>query len=139
MVFQLRDNKIFAIIVLSQNPRKWTKKRERICIDISSVNTNSFGKNTFWLLIQDEFTEYIWSEFITKKSQLPQVMLHWIYKTQKEANVKIKIIRLGNSGENSAFKKLIDRTEKLKIKFEFTTRGTRTEWENWDDIWNPLW
>jgi hypothetical protein len=74
-----------------------TKKGETISIDISSVNTNIFGKNTFWLLIQDEFTGHIWSKFITKKSQLPQVMLHWIYKTQKEANVKIKTIRLDNS------------------------------------------
>jgi 23S rRNA A1618 N6-methylase RlmF len=69
-----------------------TEKGERISIDISSVNTNSFGKNKFWLLIQDEFTGHIWSEFIMKKSQLPQVMLHWIYKTQKEANVKIMTI-----------------------------------------------
>jgi hypothetical protein len=54
-------------------------------------------------------------------------MLHWVYKTQKEANVKIKTIRLDNSGENTAFKKLIDRTNNLKIKIEFTAPGTPDE------------
>jgi hypothetical protein len=47
-----------------------TEKGERISIDILSVITSSFGKNKFWLLIQDECTGHIWSEFITKKSQL---------------------------------------------------------------------
>jgi transposase InsO family protein len=51
-------------------------------------------------------------------------MLHWIYKTQKEANFKIQTIRLDNSGENTALKKLIDGTENQKIKFEFTAPGT---------------
>jgi hypothetical protein len=101
-----------------------TKKGERISIDISSVNMNSFGKSNFWLLIQDEFTGHIWSEFITEKSQLPQVMLHWIYNTQKEANFKIKTIRLDNSVENTACMKLIDQTDGLKIRFKFTALGT---------------
>jgi hypothetical protein len=137
---------MFVKIVLSRNRRKRTfpklpcslatEKGERVSIDISSVNTNSFGKNRFWLLIQDEFTGYIWSEFITKKSQLPQVILHWIYKTQKEANVKNKTIRLDNSGENTALKKLIDRTDNSKIKFEFTAPCTT---EPNGKISDPLW
>jgi hypothetical protein len=45
-----------------------TEKVARITIDILSVNKNSFGKNRFWLLIQDEFTGHILSEFITKKA-----------------------------------------------------------------------
>jgi hypothetical protein len=46
----------------------------RIHIDISSVQNTSYGGANFWHLIQDEFTSYLWSNFIKVKSDLPDTM-----------------------------------------------------------------
>jgi hypothetical protein len=37
---------------------------ERINIDISSVAATSFGGAKYWLLIQDDYTDFIWSYFL---------------------------------------------------------------------------
>ena len=34
---------------------------ERINIDISSVSTTSFGGSKYWLFIQDDYTDFLWS------------------------------------------------------------------------------
>jgi hypothetical protein len=43
----------------------------RINIDISSVLNSSYGGANFWLLIQDDFTNYLWSYFLKAESNLP--------------------------------------------------------------------
>jgi hypothetical protein len=48
----------------------------RINIDISSVQNTSYGGANFWLLIQDDFTSYLWSYFIKAKSDLPDTMFN---------------------------------------------------------------
>ena len=45
------------------NDSKATEKGERISINISSINHISFGGAKYWLMIQDEYTGYIWSMF----------------------------------------------------------------------------
>jgi hypothetical protein len=42
---------------------------ERIFVDISSINQVSYGGAKFWLLVQDEYTDYLWSFFLSTKSE----------------------------------------------------------------------
>jgi len=96
----------------------------KINIDISSVLNPSYGGANFWLLIQDDFTGYLWSYFLKHKSDLPSTMIDWLYQVKKELKLAIKVIRLDNSGENMAFHKLIQFKPEFHIKFEFTAPGT---------------
>jgi hypothetical protein len=73
----------------------------------------------FWLLIQENFTSYLWSYFIKAKSDLPDTMLDWLKLVQKEINLNGKSIRLDNSGENKSFHQMIIKSE-FNIKFEFS-------------------
>jgi hypothetical protein len=57
-----------------------TTKGERISVDISSIYKVSYGGETFWLLIQDEFTNYICSFFLSAKSELSHTVLQWNMK-----------------------------------------------------------
>ena len=43
---------------------KSKKPGERLCLDISSVNSTSRNINKFWLLIVDDATDYCWSYFL---------------------------------------------------------------------------
>jgi hypothetical protein len=61
-------------------------------------NTSEVG-DKFYLLVQDDFTGYLWSYFIKAKSDLPDTMLDWLKLVQK----KIKNI----SGETNLFIKLL--------------------------------
>ena len=78
----------------------------RINIDISGVQNSSYGGATYWLLIQDDFSGYLWSMFLSKKSGTPSAMLNWLKDTSKI--FKTKTICLDNSGENKAFHDLIN-------------------------------
>ena len=44
-----------------------TEVGEKISLDISSVRTVSYGGAKFWLLLQDHYTDYLWSFFINSK------------------------------------------------------------------------
>ena len=101
-----------------------TEIGQRISIDISSVMVTSFGQNKYWLLIQDEFSDHVWSYFLKAKSELPDTVLKWIYSFHKNTKYTIKSFRLDNAGENKAFKNLIDTIPDLNIKFEFTAPNT---------------
>jgi hypothetical protein len=101
-----------------------TTKGERISVDISSINKVSYGGAKFWLLIQDEFTNYIWSFFLSAKSELSHTVIQWIKTFQKEHEVKIKNIRLDNAGENNTLQKEVQQDKELNIIFEFTAPYT---------------
>jgi hypothetical protein len=90
---------------------------------ILSVQNTSNGGPTFWLLIQDDFTGYLWSYFIKAKSDLPETMLDWLKLVQKEINLNVKSMRLDNSYENKFFHQMIIKSA-FNIKFEFTAPGT---------------
>ena len=49
---------------------KATSKLFRIAIDITGVAHLSFGGAKYWLMIQDEYTGFIWSFFLKQKSEL---------------------------------------------------------------------
>jgi hypothetical protein len=99
-------------------------KGERIFIDIASVQSVSMGGAKFWLLIQDEYTDYVWSRFLSQKSDVSNVMITWLKEIKKEANVEVKIIRCDNSGENRKLMENLLSEKDLNIKFEFTAPYT---------------
>ena len=49
---------------------KATKIGERLFIDISSVNIESYGGSRYWALIVDDFSNFKWCVFMKKKSML---------------------------------------------------------------------
>jgi hypothetical protein len=94
---------------------------KRLLIDISSVKSESRGGSKFWLLVEDEATNFNWSRFLKKKSDLAQEMI----KLVKEINIKkkVKYIRCDNAGEHRTFEsEAID--EQLGLTFEYTAPGT---------------
>jgi hypothetical protein len=72
----------------------------RINIEISSVQNTSYGGANVWLLIQDDFTGFLWSYLIKAKSDLPDTMIDWLKLVQEEFKLNVKRIRFDNSGEN---------------------------------------
>jgi hypothetical protein len=49
-----------------------TEKGDRINMDVSSALVTSFGGAKFWLLLQDDYTGYLWNTFLKYKSELPE-------------------------------------------------------------------
>jgi hypothetical protein len=84
-----------------------------INIDTSSVQNTSYGGAEFWLLIQDNFTGYLWSYFIKAESDLPDTIIYWLKLVQKEIKLNVKSICLDNSGENRFFHQLIIKISSL--------------------------
>ena len=61
--------------VSKERVQRSEKPGERLMIDISSVKKRSAGGNKFWLGILDDATDYMWSKFLKKKSELSAVMI----------------------------------------------------------------
>jgi hypothetical protein len=96
--YALSKSKKLKILKLTLNHA--TLKGQRLALDISYPNYTSFGGSKYWLLIQDEFTGYIWSLFLKDKSDLPDTMLSWFHQFQKDNSLTVQYIRCDNSGEN---------------------------------------
>ena len=103
---------------------KSTVKGERINIDISSVNGVSYGGSKYWLLLQDDFTGYLWTTFLKHKSELSDYVIKWVQLLHKETGVTIKSFRLDDGGENTKLREMVRQHPTLNIKFEFTASGT---------------
>jgi hypothetical protein len=71
-------------------------------------------------LIQDEYTNHIWSYFLSAKSELPSTAISWIHAFQKEHAVEVRFLRCDNSGENNRLQQELAADTKLYIEFEFT-------------------
>jgi hypothetical protein len=65
-------SKIRVVNFGHNNNYQATSKGERISIDISSTNQVSYVGSKLWLLTQDEYTSYIWSFFLSAKSELAE-------------------------------------------------------------------
>jgi transposase InsO family protein len=94
----------------------------RINIDISSVQTQSYRGANFWLLIQDDFTGYLWSYFIKAKSDIPDSFFDWLQLVKKGFSLDVKRLILENSGEYKFHQKV--QKSNYNIKFEFAAPGT---------------
>jgi hypothetical protein len=96
-----------------------SKFGERIAIDISSVKFVSYGGAKFWLLIQDEYTGYLWSFYLSAKSELPDTVISLIKTVQQEHNTTIMNIRRDNAGENLKLQVYANTEPDININFEF--------------------
>jgi hypothetical protein len=65
--------------------------KDLLLADLSWVNHQGFGGSQYWLLIQDEFTQYEWSFFLKSKSHLPDYLIPWLIQLQKDQHLKIHI------------------------------------------------
>jgi hypothetical protein len=97
-----------------------TLKGQRLALDISYPNYTSSGGSKYELLIQDEFTGYVWSLFLKAKSDLPDTMISWLHQFQKDNSLTVQYIRCNNSGENVRFQRLDQEDKTLKTRFELT-------------------
>ena len=101
---------------------KSTTAGERLYFDISSVKSKSKGTSRFWLLVVDEATDYCWSFFLKKKSELSKKMID-LLKQLFTLGYKVKALRCDNAGENVTLQsKCVNNG--LNISFEFTAPGT---------------
>jgi hypothetical protein len=90
---------------MTQENSKSTIAGERLFIDISSINSVSFGGSKFWLLILDDATDFTWSFFLKKKSETSLKVIELIKELKAKNNKVVKYIRLDNSGENKDLEK----------------------------------
>jgi hypothetical protein len=74
---------------------------EWLCMDISSVKKESFGRATFWLLVIDEATDCSWSFFITKKSMTQDKINELVGFINGMGDRKVTFRRCDNAGENT--------------------------------------
>jgi hypothetical protein len=88
------------------------------------MKTASFGGARYWLLIQDERTDHIWSIFLRNKSETADKMLEWLQMIKNTMDINVQIIRCDNAGENRKLQEVIKVDPDLKIKFEFTAPNT---------------
>jgi hypothetical protein len=104
------------------------KPGERLYMDIRSIASISFGGSKFWLLVVDDYSDYYWSLFLQRKSQLAERAFALIMKIKVESEDKINVqkivqrLRCDNAGENLNLQKLFEK-EGYKIKFELTPPG----------------
>jgi hypothetical protein len=95
-------------------------KGQRLALDISYPTYTSFGGSKYWLLIQDEFTDYIWSIFLKAKSDLPDIMILWLLRTQQTNSLTVKFIRCDNLGEYVQLQLLVQADKTITIRFDLT-------------------
>ena len=83
---------------------KATKIGEQLFIDISSVNIESYGGSQYCAIIVDDYLNYKWCVFMTKKSELKFKILP-IIKALNLRKQYVHKIRCDNAGENLKLKK----------------------------------
>ena len=104
-----------------QVPRE-TIVGQKLMMDIASVKAKSSGGNKFWLQVTDDASDYVWSMFLKKKSELSKRMVAMI-KDLRARGYPAKIIRCDRAGENIKFRDDAV-TEGLGLTFEFTPPNT---------------
>jgi hypothetical protein len=101
-----------------------TAKAQRLALDISYPRDTSFGGSNYWLLIQDEFTDYIWSLFLKARSDFPDTMISWLHQFQKAISLTVQYLRCDNSGGNVRFQRLVQEDKTLTARCELTAPYT---------------
>ena len=91
---------------------------ERLMIDTTSVKATSIGGAKYWLVIMDDKSDFVWSYFLSKKSDQVQHVINLI-KDLTARNHPVRNIRCDNAGENLSLEKMC-LSEGLGINFEFT-------------------
>ena len=104
--------------ILKITESKGTRIGERLFIDISWVNVESYGGSRYWAIVVDDFSNFKWCVFMKRKSQLKNKIIP-ILKELNLRNQTVTKIRCDNAGENYKLKEACIDT-KMNILFEFT-------------------
>jgi hypothetical protein len=75
---------------------------KQIYLEISSIKDRSYGGSKFWVLIVDDYTDYCWSIFLKKKSELKEKMFT-LLTDLKIAGSNVKYTHCDDSAENKEF------------------------------------
>jgi hypothetical protein len=97
---------------------------ERIMFDISSVKVPSTGGNTYWLLIMDEYSGFLWSYFFRYRDDLPVTMTDFVKQFPRKFDTNIVRFRCDNAGENKSFQATLNKDMPYEIQFEYTAPYT---------------
>jgi hypothetical protein len=107
-----------------------TKRDERILIDISWIRTATYADNRYWLLVMDEYTNFLWSFYMKTKDETKHNVINLILDLHKDVNINVKFISCDNSGEDKAIQQAIIQVPKIKVQLEFTAHDTPTKRKN---------
>ena len=94
----------------------------KLCIDISSVKSVSYGGSKFWLHIMDEASEHQWAKFLKRKNELSEVMITHV-KHLRSLGYDVWVIRCDRAGENEKFQKEAEENG-FGLTFEYTAPNT---------------
>ncbi len=97
---------------------KATRPGERLFVDISSMKNRNLGGSKFWALVVDDFSDFLWGKFSSKKSDLSKNIIP-ILKQLFVKGKEVKYMRCDNAGENRRLEKQCI-NEGLDITFEYT-------------------
>jgi hypothetical protein len=121
-----------------QNVGETTKKTskipvEQLMVDISPVQSPSFGGSKFWIMVLDDCTDMCWSMFVLAKFHLPEHVVLLIKKLRSDQRYLIKhivkTIQCDDAGENKALENRCIQKQ-LGIDFEDTGPG-RPQFNGW--------
>jgi hypothetical protein len=96
---------------------------ERLFIDISSVKGMSYSNSKYWLLILDNCSDVVKSQFLTAKSHTAKTMVPFIQDLKAKHKITVKYICCDNAGVYKALEKACLRAG-LGIQFEYTAPRT---------------
>ena len=96
---------------------------ERLFIDISSIQQQSYGGSKFWCLVVDDCTDMCFSFFLKQKSDQVPLLVDFFKDIRAKYSYPVTYIRCDNAGENTALEKACLKAG-LGIQFEYTSPNT---------------
>ena len=84
--------------------------------------TATFGGKKHWLLVTDYSSNYIWSFFLKKISNLVDILIVLIKTWRNEYNLQVQYLCCYSESENVTFKKAC-KQEGLGVDFKYTVSG----------------
>ena len=101
-----------------------TMPAERLYIDISSIQYPSLGGSKFWLLVVDHHTDFCWSYFLARKSELIAKLLPLFQSLRLMEGVSPnRFVRCDNAGEILQLPHQLTAAQ-VPVTFEFIPPGT---------------
>jgi hypothetical protein len=101
-----------------------TAPGQRLFFDISHVKTASFAANHFWFLVMDDYTNFLWSFFVTHMNHISDTLTPFLRQLQQQRDLTVQSIRDDNAPEHLKFQQYLQKTTDLRVLFEFTAPNT---------------
>ena len=116
----------------SDDSNKTTNPGERLAFDVGSVKTESLGGSKYWLLVVDYATNFAWSFFLKRRSDVAETMFKLVNEI-KAFGYKVKYLRCDNGGENKGTEEYL-KERGVSVKFEYSAPETpqqngKVEWK----------